>query len=212
MQGTVSGHMTVEYQEGLRVIAQDDCTLVDLGCLQGLWTEEQYLKLTDECNRLLEFTDGRIEILPMPTRRHQAISRLLFLALFPFVSDRGGDVFYAPLRLRIRAGKYREPDLLLLLDARDPRSGDDYWAGADLVVEVVSQDNPLRDTGDKREDYAEAGIPEYWIVDPGDETVTVLVLAGDAYAEQGVFHRGEQAVARCLAGFAVAVDSVFDAE
>ena len=51
--------MTVEYQEGLRVVAQDDCTLVDLGCLQGLWTEEQYLKLTDECNRLLEFTQTR---------------------------------------------------------------------------------------------------------------------------------------------------------
>ena len=108
-------------------------------------------------------------------------------------------MFYAPLRLRIREGKYREPDLLLLLDARDPRSGDDYWAGADLVVEVVSKDNPLRDTRDKREDYAEAGIPEYWIVDPGDETITVLVLAGDAYAEHGLFHRGEQAASRCLA-------------
>ncbi len=203
--------MTVDYQDGLRVVAQDDCTLVDLGCLQGLWTEVQYLKLTDECDRLLEFTDGRIEILPTPTRRHQAISRFLFLALFPFVRDMGGDVFYAPLRLRIREGKFREPDLLLLLDARDPRSRDDYWAGADFVVEVVSPDHPLRDTRDKRDDYAEAGIPEYWIVDPGDETVTVLVLAGDAYAEHGVFHRGEQAASRRLAGFAVDVDSMFDA-
>ena len=59
--------MTVEYQEGLRVVAEDDCTLVDLDCLQGLWTEVQYLKLTDECNRLLEFTDGRIEMPGTPT-------------------------------------------------------------------------------------------------------------------------------------------------
>ena len=60
----------------------------------------------------------------------------------------------------------------------DPRRGNDFWTGADLVVEVVSPDDPSRDTQDKRLDYAEAGIPEYWIVNPLDETVTVLVLWG----------------------------------
>ncbi len=81
--------MTVEYQEGLRVVAQDDCTLVDLGCLQGLWTEEQYLKLTDACDRLLEFTDGRLEVLLGPTDRHQAILQFLFLACLGPVRDAG---------------------------------------------------------------------------------------------------------------------------
>lgn len=39
----------------------------------------------------------------------------------------------APLRLRVREGKFREPDLLVLLDARDPRRSNRYWTGADLV-------------------------------------------------------------------------------
>ena len=192
------------------VVGTDNRMLADADTLQGLWTQDQYLAITDVCNHLLEFTDGAIEVLPMPTRRHQAISRLLFLALFEFVGKRGGEVFYAPLRLRIRDGKFREPDLLLVCDADDPRNQDAYWLGADLVVEVVSPDNPGRDLRTKRVDYAEAGIPEYWIANPLDETVTVLTKTGDAYQEHGVFVRGERASSVLLGGFEVGVDEVFD--
>lgn len=55
-----------------------DNTLIDLSILQGLWSDAQYLRLTGQTNRLLEFTDGVIEVLPLPTRSHQAISRWLF--------------------------------------------------------------------------------------------------------------------------------------
>ena len=197
--------------EELRIVSPGDVTLAPLLALQGLWTEAQYLKLTGQCSRLLEFTDGRLEILPMPTRRHQAILQLLFLALHPFVKTLGGALYVAPLRLRIREGKFREPDLLLVRDANDPRNQDDYWRGADLVAEVVSPDDPGRDLIDKRLDYAEGGISEYWIVNPIDETVTVLVLAGGAYAEHGVFRRGQRADSPVLAGFSVGVGDVFDA-
>lgn len=54
---------------------------IDLSALQGLWSDEQYLRLSRQTKRLVEFTDGVIEVLPTPTRKHQAISRLLFLAL-----------------------------------------------------------------------------------------------------------------------------------
>jgi Uma2 family endonuclease len=57
----------------------------------------------------------------------------------------------------------------------------------------------------------QARIPEYWIVNPLDETITVLTLAGDAYAEHGVFRRGETATSALLDGFAAPVDAVFDA-
>lgn len=46
---------------------------LDLSSLQGTWTEEQYLKLSEHTNRLIEFTDGYIEVLPMPIERHQAM-------------------------------------------------------------------------------------------------------------------------------------------
>ncbi len=188
-----------------------DGTSLSLAPLQGYWTQAQYLRLTDHACALLEFTDGRIEVLPMPTDSHQTISLFLLSALLAFTTGAGAVVRYAPLRLRIRDGKFREPDLLLLLDAKDPRRQNDYWHGADLVIEVVSPSDPRRDTHEKRADYAEALVPEYWIVDPRDETVTVLALDGDAYCVYGVFRRGQSANSRLLAGFSVAVSEVFDA-
>lgn len=182
---------------------------LDLEALQGLWTEEQYLKLSDQTNYLIEFTDGVIEVLPMPTDKHQVIVRCLFLALHMFVQRLGGAVLFAPLRLQVRPGKQREPDILLVLDAGDPRRQNEYWRGADLVVEIVSPDRPERDTVEKVADYAEAQIPEYWIVNPLDTTITVLTLSGHVYAEHGLFRRGDTATSQLLNGFAVDVDAVF---
>jgi Uma2 family endonuclease len=195
----------------LRMVWPGGAEEIALEPLQGLWTEAQYLALTQHTNLLIEFTDGVIEVLPMPTRDHQAISRFLLFGLFAFIHKLGGTIFYAPLRVQIRPGKYREPDLLVLLDVQDPRNQNRYWLGADLVVEIVSEDDPERDTKVKVVDYAEAGIPEYWIVNPLDDTITVLVLTGESYEQHGVFQRGEQAVSKLLEGFSVSVDAVFDA-
>ena len=201
--------MDADHAPRLRVVAEDECTIAELSALQGCWTEALYLRLTNHCSRLIEFTDGRLEVLPMPTTQHQAILRCLFLAFHGLVARRGGDVFFAPLRLRIREGKFREPDLLVLLKADDPRRQNDFWLGADLVVEVVSPGGEHRDTVEKRLDYAQAAIPEYWIVDPRDETVTVLALADGKYEEHGVLRPGDMAVSVCLPDFSIAVRDVF---
>ena len=178
---------------------------------QGCWGDDDYLWLTDHTRRLVEFTDGYLEILPMPSRGHQRILAFLYSVFHAFVAPSGGEVLFAPLRMRIRPGKFREPDLSLIRDSRDTRSGERFWTGADLVVEVVSPDNPQRDLVLKRGDYAEAAIPEYWIVDPATETVTVLKLEGAGYVEHGVYERGARAGSSALAGFGVDVGPVFDA-
>ena len=204
--------MTTDVQTSeLKLVREADGLEVDLLPLQGLWTEEQYLRLTDQTNHLIEFTDGVIEVLPMPTDKHQVILALLYELLLVVIRPLGGKALFAPLRVRIREGKHREPDLLLVLDADDPRRQNAYWLGADMVVEIVSPDDPERDTKVKRADYAEAGIPEYWIVNPEDESITVLTLGDDGYREHGVFRRGSAASSVLLQGFAVDVDAVLDA-
>ncbi len=186
--------------------------LADILPHQGEWSEELYLALTEHTNRLIEFTDGVLEDVPMPTDRHQAILEFLFLAFFSFLKPRGGKVRFAPLRLRIRPGKFREPDLLLLLTADDPRRQNRFWTGADLALEVVSPEKPERDLVQKRTDYAEARVPEYWIVNPQTETITVLRLEGGAYVEAGQYRRGDAAASVLLAGLVVDVAAVFDAD
>ena len=118
----------------------------------------------------------------------------------------------APLRLHIRKGKFREPDLLLLLSASDRRRQNRFWTGADLVVEVVSPDKPKRDLVSKRQDYAAVGVLEYWIVNPANETILVLVLNKKRYRRLGSFARGSVARSSLLQGFQLGVDQVFDAD
>ena len=179
---------------------------------QGEWSEEQYLVLTDHRSRLVEFTDGSLEVLPMPTDKHQAILGFLYTAFLAFITPRGGKVRFSPLRLRIRSGKFREPDLLLLRSADDARRQNRFWLGADLALEVVSEDKPERDLVEKRDDYAEGHVPEYWIVNPQTETITVLRLRGHVYEEAGTYRRGESAVSVLLPEFSVGVAAVFDAD
>jgi Uma2 family endonuclease len=179
---------------------------------QGRWSELEYLWLSEHSSRLIEFTDGYIEVLPMPTDKHQGISGLFYTEFRAFLAPLGGVVRHSPLRLRLRLGKYREPDLLLLLDRNDPRRTDGSWYGADLVLEIIGLDNPDRDLVAKRRDCTDVGIPEYWIVNPFTETIAVLRLEAGGYVEHGVFARGERATSMILPGFAVEVGAVFDAE
>ena len=198
--------------QSIGILGANGEPLIELDALQGTWTKSQYLKMTEHTNKLVEFTDGAIERLPMPTDHHQSIIAFLYELLRAYLQPRGGKVHFAALQLQVGEDKFREPDLLLLLDAKDPRRQNSYWLGADMVVEVVSPDNPERDLVIKRADYAEAGIPEYWIVHPEAETVTVLAWSEGQYREHGVFKRGEVARSVLLEGFSVNVDVVLDAD
>jgi Uma2 family endonuclease len=173
---------------------------------QGQWSEEEYLAL--DGNRIVEFSDGRLEVPPMPTTSHQLLVVWVCGLLQQFIA-RGelGTVLVAPLRVRLWRGKFREPDLVFMLKEHSERIGEEYWDGADLVMEVVSQDaeGRRRDLETKRREYARAGIPEYWIIDPQEKQITVLRLAGKRYAVHGEFHEGTVATCHLLQGFTVDV-------
>lgn len=179
--------------------------------LQGQWTEEEYLAL--DTNHLLELVDGCLVVLPMPTPYHQAIVRYLFKKLDLHVSEAElGEVFFAPLPVRLWKGRLREPDVIFVRPARI-RDRHKPPEGADLAMEVVSEgeENRARDFQIKREDYARAKIAEYWIVDPQEKQITVLVLSGRKYRVHGVFGLGEEATSVVLSDFAVEVTAVFAA-
>jgi Uma2 family endonuclease len=152
---------------------------------QGQWTEIEYLTLSQSTNHLVEFTDGHIEVLAMPKMSHQLIVAYLYGLLSTFVTDHDlGRVLFAPLRVRLRQGVVREPDIVLMLKGHASRMGEDCWDGADLVIEVVSDDleSRRRDLEVKYAEYADSGIPEYWIIDPVKQQITVFALEGKQYS------------------------------
>jgi Uma2 family endonuclease len=176
---------------------------------QGAWSEEEYLALNT--TRLVEFSHGRLEVLSTPSDKHQAIVGFLFTVFLGVVQQMGGAVRFAPLRLRLWPGKIREPDLMVLLSAADARRQAVYWTGADLVLEVVSEDDPDRDLITKRLEYAQARIPEYWIVDPRSCTVMVLHLEGETYQLGAQYGFEDTATSVILPQLRIAVQAIFDA-
>ncbi len=188
--------------------------LADLLPAQGEWTADDYLWLTRNTRRLIELADGWIEELPMPTDTHQRIIGYLYRTFFEMLTPRGSLVRFSGLKVRLAEQRFREPDVLVLLDPHDVRHGEAYWTGADLVVEVISPSNAEHDRVTKRVEYAEAGIAEYWIVDPPSETVTVFVLDADAagsYREYGRYATGAVLTSPLLPDLMVPVEGVFTA-
>ncbi len=179
---------------------------------QGSWSEEAYLAL--DTGRLIEYSEGFLEFPPMPTMAHQDMLIFLFELLKAYVlKHQLGKVYVAPVPVRLRAGRYREPDVFFVSTQRVHEAEGKYPSGADLVMEIVSgsPSDRERDLVQKRHDYAQAGIPEYWIVDPDEGAITVLWLEGEAYVEHGRFAGDETATSRLLPGFAVAVAGVWAA-
>ena len=175
---------------------------------QGGWTEADYLNL--DGGPLVEFDSGFVEILDLPTKEHQRIVQFLFVLLRAFVSSHGlGEVFVAPLPVRLSPGKYREPDIVFVDAARGEYQG--IPDGADLVVEVVSAsaESRRRDTQTKVLEYATAGIAEYWIIDPEQKTFTVHHLVEGAYSTF-VFRSGDTATSLRLPEFTVSVADVLN--
>ena len=177
---------------------------------QGAWSEEEYLMLPG--NRLVEFSHGIVEVLPMPSYTHQMVVAWLYELLREFIVHRNlGRVIFAPLRVRLWAGKYREPDLMVMLEENRHRIFQQYWDGADLVMEIVSPDDPARDLETKRREYAIAGIREYWLVNPINATIVVFTLpeGEQRYEIHGVYLRDTVAESVLLPGFKVDVTACF---
>ncbi len=181
---------------------------------QGHWSEQDYLDLTERSNRLVELTDGQLEVLEMPSMEHQLLMLYLVECLRTYLRDHPvGVALVAPYPTRIRADKYREPDVAFKFTRNLPPPNQEYFEGADLVMEIVSKDtkSQKRDYITKVGDYAEARIPEYWIVDPKARKFTVYTLQGVSYVEHSVAAKGGIVTSRILDGFEVAVDEAFAA-
>jgi Uma2 family endonuclease len=99
------------------------------------------------------------------------------------------------------------------LCAERPTVGSASWWRQSWKVGLIPAMLALEIVGlfQKRGDYAEGRVPEYWIVNPQTETTAVLHLSGDAYDEAGNYRRGGNAASVLLAGFSIAASAVFDA-
>ena len=170
---------------------------------QGAWSEAAFLKL--DLMRV-ELVDGRLEFIPVGNLLHQKIVFYLVAALMNLLRPGDhGEVSFAPFKVKTVGGCFREPDIVAMLAENYHKCSPGHWRGADLAIEIVSPDDPERDYVAKREDYASAGIREYWIVDPIRRCVVLLTLQDSEYQEVGTYLPGDVAKSQVVAGFEVDV-------
>ena len=157
---------------------------------------EEYLSFDDGTDRCYELLNGELVELPPESGENLGILAFVFLQLAPIVSHlrvRWG------LELEVRGEpKNRYPDLTVIREEhieqlKRRNTIRISMAPPILVIEAVSPggENRERDYTDKRSQYQDRGIPEYWLIDPSQQIITVLQLEGNVYKEVGVLKRND---------------------
>jgi len=128
-------------------------------------TYDEFLAWANE-DTLAEWVDGEVVMYSPASNRHQDLARFLTSVLGIYVETHSlGVIRPAPFQMKLERG--REPDLLFVASGHLARLKETYLDGpADLVVEVVSPESVGRDRGEKFYEYAQGGVPEYWLIDP----------------------------------------------
>lgn len=131
-------------------------------------TYEEFLAFASESQRM-EWVNGEVIIHMPPLVRHQKLVHFLSLLLGLFTDFfKRGTVLTGPIEMKaLPDGSAREPDILFVATENLTRLTPHRLVGpADLVVEIVSDDSVSRDRTDKFYEYQDAGVREYWLIDP----------------------------------------------
>ena len=164
--------------------------------LNKRYTYADYLTWLDEKRR--ELINGFIHLMtPAPARKHQQISRQTLLIFGNYLLNKNScEVYTAPFDVRLpKSNKAKaddkiytvvQPDICVVCD---PSKLDERGCiGApDLIIEIISPSTSKKDITDKFKVYEEAGVKEYWIVNPNDENINVFVRTDGVYQLKGMY-------------------------
>ena len=177
-------------------------------------TVEEFLELPDTYDRRkMELDEGELYIMPRPRIVHQTLGSLLnwhFESYLREFEEPPAEFFSdCIVALSLEDRRLYAPDLSIVLRERAHIIGDRFIDGApDIVVEILSSDRG-RDLVRKRQLYAAAGIPEYWMFDSLNETATLLELRGSEYVERATLGPSGTVTTPLLPGLEIPLADIF---
>ena len=138
---------------------------------------EDFLKAYDGVHA--EWVNGEVVPMTPVSPRHQQVALFLSALFQHFCEQRNaGRVLSAPVQMKL-GDTAREPDVMVLTPEHADRIKPSFVEGpADLVVEIISPESRGRDRGDKYYEYEQAGVREYWLVDPARRQAEFYQLTG----------------------------------
>ena len=142
---------------------------------------------------MCQLINNQLVMSPAPTSQHQRVSRNIFRQLDKHVeSNKLGEVFYAPVDVYLDEKNVYQPDILFISNERMEILQDKVKGAPDLIVEILSPKTGKLDKTNKKDVYEQAGVKEYWIVDPNSKEVIGYQLTESGYKEipsqKGVIH------------------------
>ncbi|MFD2657023.1 Uma2 family endonuclease [Gracilibacillus thailandensis] len=181
----------------------------------GKYTYADYRAWND--GERVELIDGEIfNMSPASSRRHQEVLRELSTAFSVFLRERECEVFFAPFDVRLLVDNKQDdeinnvvqPDLSIVCDQE--KLDDKGCNGSpDMIIEILSPSSVKLDRWKKYHLYQKAGIKEYWLIDPVNESVEIHLLVGDQYKFQGVFTKDDTISVNIITGLKVVLNQIF---
>ena len=177
-------------------------------------TVEEFMELPDTWDRRkMELDEGVLYIMPRPRKVHsffQSMLNFYFVQYLDSFAEPPAELLVdfivaLPLDGIIRLA----PDLTIVLKGNPAVSGDRMLEGTpDIVIEILSSDRN-RDLVRKRQLYAAAGVPEYWIFDPVNDDAVLLELRDGEYVQRARLTAADTLTTPLLPGLAIPLANVF---
>jgi Uma2 family endonuclease len=167
-----------------------------------LWTYDEMVAELPETNQPVELWNGEIIMSPAPHPDHQRIVARFWNKLNLFVAPTGlGECFLSPLDVVLTPRRVVQPDVFFITQARMDMVQNHVTGAPDLVMEVISAGSWQRDRIQKKALYEQAGVAEYWIIDPDAQAIEVFALNKGAYQLHSKATGKTPAKSKLLAGF-----------
>ena len=156
-----------------------------------------------------EIHDGELVMMAPPLQRHQSILGELLRQVANFLKGKPCKVFPAPFGVRLSRDEDTafEPDLVVVCD-KSKLNGKICDGAPDMVVEILSPSTARIDRVYKFNKYLEAGVREYWMIDPDDKTLHAFVLKGGEYVAKA-YDEADTAPVYVLEGCEISLTDVF---
>lgn len=152
---------------------------------------------------------------PAPNRMHQAISSNLNVYLHNHFKGKSCNFYAAPFDVRLpiksnnKTATVVQPDLCVICDKS--KLDDAGCNGApELIIEILSPNNSKHDLDTKFKLYEEAGVLEYWIIEPTGKIVFIYTLVNKKYIGLQPFTEGNEIISPLFPDFKVVLDDIFD--
>ena len=172
------------------------------------YTVEEWLSWDEDVRA--ELHDGVLVMLAQPNIRHQRILIELATHLHTFLKGKQCEVFPAPVGVRLNKSEQTafEPDIIVVCDKSKLDGGKICNGAPDMVIEILSPSTARYDRGYKYKKYQQAGVREYWIVDPDLKLLQACVLHKEGYVNT-IYEPEDTAPVSVLSGCEISLADIF---